>query len=87
MSTKVKAIQHIHSHGVICCDLKSTNILYGKRLMIIDFGGGWMVDDPMCERLVGNEYFASPRQLAFKGEPDFPHFDTPKFNNSPESKD
>lgn len=68
MFTKIEAIQHIHALGIIYCDLKPANILYSKHLTIIDFGGGWIEDDPICRRVVGNEYFTSPRQLVFGGE-------------------
>jgi len=64
----IGAIEHIHSLGIIHCDIKPANILYGPRLdmgyrfTIVDFGGCWVEGDAQ-PRVIGNEYFSSPRQL------------------------
>ena len=71
MRTKIESIKHIHSMGIVHCDLKPANVLYGMRqdkkyrLTIIDFGGSWIEGegDPGYTQAIGNEYFASPQQL------------------------
>ena len=66
---EVEAVKQIHTMGIIHCDLKPANILYGMRLdkkyrlTIIDFGGSWIEEDPGYTEAIGNEYFSSFRQL------------------------
>ncbi len=69
MLAEIEAIKHIHTLGIIHCDIKPSNVLYGKRLdmkyrlSIIDFGTSWIEGEPACSRVIGSKYFSSPRQL------------------------
>ena len=67
----LEALSHIHSKGIVHCDIKPHNILLMKngRIKITDFGIARMpgvVPDLPSDRAVGTVYYVSPEQAEGK---------------------